>query len=319
MSSDFAEFLFSFACNKLESSPQLDLRQQLLHSNLIRHILLVHHQPSTPSPLSSSSASSSAEDQPQLLSLPPLPPSPPPSPSPQHFVYPSSPATSYDHSTFQTFPAPSLVAAIPSQTPSHWSPFSFDDELDRIRHSNGPDQILVHDLDVDMDEESSDQDLSSLPPSLYINDLNGSDNSYDYSRSFRPIYVGPQLPEEDDDLDYDYESSQAQEDWLDAVLEDLMEEDEHDDSSVEYDSEDDIDSFGDDQDIEVTRASAAVVVAVGSTKGEGEDVAPSPVATTSYPFVLFRTLLAPFNPKPKALGLFSSLSPVLSAPALSKQ
>ncbi|KAF9964107.1 hypothetical protein BGZ70_006930 [Mortierella alpina] len=189
MSSDFAEFLFSFACSKLESSPQLDLRQQLLHSNLIRHILL---------------------------------------PPPQH--------------------QPLAGVAL-----SNWSPFCFDDEFDRIGHPQaimsqrsqstlptgapgaGPDHVaLQDDQDVIMMEDEDPTALNLFAPYVYFRDSYhptlSSAASYDY---------GYGLDEDDDD--YRFASTQAQEDWLDAVLEDLIEEDQQDDdSSHEYDSEDDL-------------------------------------------------------------------------------
>ncbi|KAG0202881.1 hypothetical protein BGX33_009442 [Mortierella sp. NVP41] len=237
MSSEFAEFLFSFACNKLETSPQLDLRQQLLHSNLIRHILLVH-QPAT------TSESTTA-------------------------TLPQSPSSSS------------------SRTPygSPWNPFSFDDELDRIELADQQQQ----DSDVDMEEQDETDQQSSSSSSLVNSDhsfgLPSSsamifDDSYYnlfyQSNSFQHQdiqhqhhlhqmhlhqmhHMQLQYPLQqhqqqmlDEDQEYQYEASQAQEDWLDAVLEDLIEDDQDDDdddkdddddvSSPEYDNDDDSDS-----------------------------------------------------------------------------
>ncbi|KAF9364574.1 hypothetical protein BGX34_001121 [Mortierella sp. NVP85] len=89
--------------------------------------------------------------------------------------------------------------------------------------------------------------------------------------SFPPYHAGPRLQGMFDDVD-EFESSQAQEDWLDAILEDLMEEDDDDqeDSSTEYDSEEDegdnhtFDRQQNAQDVEinVTRATATPSVVV---------------------------------------------------------
>ncbi|KAF9115175.1 hypothetical protein BGX27_008653 [Mortierella sp. AM989] len=286
MSSEFAEFLFSFACNKLES-PQLDLRQQLLHSNLIRHILLVHQQstiatglssssPSSPSPSSPTSTTPPSpipsEDQPQLLCLPPLPPSPPLSPVPQsrqqshQYVF-ASPSTVYSHpnNDYQTFSQQFSEAAILGQTHSNWSPFSYDDELDRIGNRQSLDGNHFEDLDVDMEEDPSD-------PTLY---LSHNDNNYDSNLcfGFHPYFAEPQHQMEGNGQEYDFESSQAQEDWLDAVLEDLMEEDEQEDSSPEYDSDDDDnDSFREKElEIGVTRGPTTQAVVVVAHKMDSEE------------------------------------------------
>ncbi|KAF9277964.1 hypothetical protein BGZ68_008884 [Mortierella alpina] len=268
MSSDFAEFLFSFACSKLESSPQLDLRQQLLHSNLIRHILLVH----PPSPASSNNATTTADthqddDARRQLALPPLPPSPPPqqhSPAPQSLnsCSPSAspPSKSFAATTqssntygldlsspfqqFQPLPQHQPLAGVAL---SNWSPFCFDDEFDRIGHPQaimsqnapvpgargGGDHVaLQDDQDVVMMEDEDPAALNLFPPYVYFRDSfhpTLSSSSYDYGYNL----------EEDDD-DYRFASTRAQEDWLDAVLEDLIEEDQQDDdTSHEYDSEDD--------------------------------------------------------------------------------
>ncbi|KAF9361058.1 hypothetical protein BGX26_006146 [Mortierella sp. AD094] len=287
MSSEFAEFLFSFACNKLESSPQLDLRQQLLHSNLIRHILLVHQQSSsttsastsTSTSSSSSSTSSSSpsttavstsapssstpsEDQPQSLCLPPLPPSPPLSPVPQshHHVF-ASPSATFGHPTtpYQTFPPQFPETPVLGQIHSNWTPFSYDDELDRIHSRQSLDGNLFQDLDVDMEEDPSD-------PTLYL----GQNDNYDTNLrfGFHPYFAESQPQMED----YDFESSQAQEDWLDAVLEDLMEEDEQEDSSPDYDSDDDNDSFEEKElDINVTRGPSTQAVVLVAHKMESEE------------------------------------------------
>ncbi|KAF9198218.1 hypothetical protein BGZ49_001044 [Haplosporangium sp. Z 27] len=282
MSSEFAEFLFSFACNKLESYPELDLRQRLLHSNLIRHILLVHQQSTSNTTDSTSSSHSSSspsnpivtsnpssvpsEDQPQSLCLPPLPPSPPLSPVPQsrqqsHQYSYASPTSTFVLSSapYQTF----LETTVLGQTHSDWNPFSYDDEHDRIDSPQNNDVNLFQDLDVDMEED----------PSLYL----GHDDSYDtnFRFGFHPYFAEPQPQIEGGDLDYDFESSQAQEDWLDAVLEDLMEEDEQEDSSPEYDSDDDNDSFEENElNINVTRGPAAQTVVVVAHKigREEEDI-----------------------------------------------
>ncbi|KAF9982453.1 hypothetical protein BGZ75_006157 [Mortierella antarctica] len=261
MSSDFAEFLFSFACSKLESSPQLDLRQQLLHSNLIRHILLVH--PPAPTSTTTNAADPRQDDDARRV----RPPSPPPqlhSPAPQSLSFgsstspPSKPAAATTQSNtygldlsspFQQFqPSPQPLAGVAL---SNWSPFCFDDELDRIRHPQaimsqnspptgatgagaGPDHVaLQDDQDVVMMEDEDPAALNLFPPYVYFRDSYHptiSSASYDY---------GYGLDEDDDD--YRFASTQAQEDWLDAVLEDLIEEDQQDDdSSHEYDSEDDL-------------------------------------------------------------------------------
>ncbi|KAF9995795.1 hypothetical protein BGZ79_010474 [Entomortierella chlamydospora] len=271
MSSEFAEFLCSFASNKLQSSPQLDLRQRLLHSNLIRHILLTYHQPSSTSSSTSSSSSSPSsstaaatsdpssstpsKDQPQSLCLPPLPPSPPLSPVPQSHYYvfasPSAP--------FQTFP-PHSDTPVLGQIHSNWTPFSFDDELDRIHSRQSLDGNLFQDLDVDMEEDPSD-------PTLY---LGQNDNNYDTNLrfGFHPYFAEPHPHMED----HDFESNQAQKDWLDAVLEDLMEEDEQEDSSPDYDSDDDNDSFEEKElDINVTRGSSTPAVVLVAHKMDNEE------------------------------------------------
>ena len=270
MSSDFAEFLFSFACNKLESSPQLDLRQQLLHSNLIRYILLVH-QPSTSTPSSTPSTPPSASpaplNHPPLLSLPPLPPSPPASPAPQSLSHQFQQSHSHSPQPFDHYtstPTPTLISVLPSQDSSNWSPFSFIDELDRI----------PQDQDVDMGDDLSESlFLPTSPMFLDDSSLHEEDGF-----SFPPYHAGPRLQGMFDDVD-EFESSQAQEDWLDAILEDLMEEDDDDqeDSSTEYDSEEDEDDNhtfdrqqnAQDVEINVTRATAApsvVVVGSGNTR-----------------------------------------------------
>ncbi|KAF9432040.1 hypothetical protein BGZ76_011385 [Entomortierella beljakovae] len=300
MSSEYAEFLFSFAWNKLESSPQLDLRQQLLHSNLIRHILLVHQQSNStvsPSPTTTTSTAdsstltissspsvivsspspspSSSEDQSQLLCLPPLPPSPPLSPVPQsrpqsHLYVVAASPFGHQNPTYQNFSSQYPEANhVLGQIPSAWSPYSFNDEFDRIDSRQSPDTNEFQDLDVDMEEDSSD-------PSFYL-DSNQNNFSSDFQFGFNPYFSEQPSHMEGADLDYDFESSQAQEDWLDAVLEDLMEEDEQDDSTVEYDSDDDDDddddndSFRDKElDINVTRgpsSQAVVVVAHSSQEG----------------------------------------------------
>ncbi|KAF9570896.1 hypothetical protein EC968_001205 [Mortierella alpina] len=265
----------SFACSKLESSPQLDLRQQLLHSNLIRHILSTStsttHDNHHPDPHHD-------DDAPRLLALPPLPPSPPPqlhSPVPQSlsFCSPStSPPTKSAAATtqsntygldlaspFQPFQSPAQHQPLAGVVLSNWSPFCFDDEFDRIPHPQaamshdvlstsvtgasrggeggargaGPDHVaLQDDQDVVMMEDEDPAALNLYPPYVYFRDSYHpaiSSASYDY---------GYQLDEDDDD--YRFASTQAQEDWLDAVLEDLIEEDQQDDdSSHEYDSEED--------------------------------------------------------------------------------
>ncbi|KAF9945203.1 hypothetical protein BGZ65_011033, partial [Modicella reniformis] len=78
---------------------------------------------------------------------------------------------------------------------------------------------------------------------MFLDDSSSSNHYYD-GISFYPYHAGPQLQGGlFDDLDDEFESSQAQEDWLDAILEDLMEEDgEEEDSATEYDSEDDDDN-----------------------------------------------------------------------------
>ncbi|KAI1317797.1 hypothetical protein EDD11_007819 [Mortierella claussenii] len=288
MSSDFAEFLFSFACNKLESSPQLDLRQQLLHSNLIRHILLHHHQQlpqhvdaavsngpaATTSALAlpsadtdfdtdiphamapaietahsyqySSKKDAAACDSPQHLNLPPLPPSPPLSPVPHPRALQQQHPHHYQQQQHRQ--SHSFTCTSPSSSYHHpWSPYSFDDELDRIGHNHNncnADMLPIQELDVDMDEvDASD---ASLYPT-YIN----------MGSAFGPAFQG-YFTEPHHRIDYDFESSQAQEDWLDAVLEDLMEEDDtedQDESVLEYGSDEvphtdnDDDDDDDDDDI----------------------------------------------------------------------
>ncbi|CAO3569533.1 unnamed protein product [Mortierella alpina] len=262
-----------FACSKLESAPQLDLRQQLLHSNLIRHILLVHprvHSITTSTSTTSADALQD-DDAMRLRALPPLPPSPPPqlhSPAPQPLSFcsssPSPPSKSTAATTqsttfgvelsspFQQFQPPPQHQPLAGVALSHWSPFCFDDEFDRIGHPQaimsqrsqsslptgapgaGPDhRALQDDQDIVMMEDEDPAALNLFAPYVYFKDSYHpilSSASYDY---------GYGLDEDDDD--YRFASTQAQEDWLDAVLEDLIEEDQQDDdSSHEYDSEDDL-------------------------------------------------------------------------------
>ncbi|KAG0365981.1 hypothetical protein BGZ54_005967 [Gamsiella multidivaricata] len=101
------------------------------------------------------------------------------------------------------------------------------------------------------EEDGSDPDMAHLELSTpYLQHIhNNNSNSYDCTVGFHPHYSGAHLPVADFDLDYDFESTQAQEDWLDAVLEDLMEEDEQEESGPEYNSEDEIDSFADNSDL----------------------------------------------------------------------
>ncbi|KAF9961362.1 hypothetical protein BGZ72_004071 [Mortierella alpina] len=265
MSSDFAEFLFSFACSKLESSPQLDLRQQLLHSNLIRHILLVHPPAPTTTTNSNNADTRRDDDARRLLALPPLPPSPPPQqPAPQSLGFcspsasPPSKSTAattqsntygLDLSSFQQFQPSPQHQPLAGVALSHWSPFCFDDELDRIHPqaivsqnsprgpAGGPEHVaLQEDQDVVMMEEDPAA-LNLFPPYVYFRDsYHPSPSSYDHGYVYG---YGYGLDEDDDD--YRFASTRAQEDWLDAVLEDLIEEDQQeDDSSHEYDSEDDL-------------------------------------------------------------------------------
>ncbi|KAG0211978.1 hypothetical protein BGX28_007062 [Mortierella sp. GBA30] len=268
MSSEFAQFLFSFACNKLETSPQLDLRQQLLHSNLIRHILLTHHHQ-----LDESSKNEDLERQ-RLLALPPLPPSPPPvtpspSPVPQSLNQSCKKNTTTTQSTpsdlygldpsfqpFQPLPQHKQHQHLAGVAIPHWSPFCFEDELERIHHDQamipavqqGPTQVPVQDQDVIMEETTADM----FPAFVYFRD------GYNH---INPAYYGPppslmERPydrDEDDEDYYRFATSQAQDDWLDAVLEDLIEEDQQDDFSPEYDSEEDELFCDDTEDIELVR------------------------------------------------------------------
>jgi len=264
MSSEFAEFLFSFACNKLETSPQLDLRQQLLHSNLIRHILLVH-QPSTvssPDDNSSSAATSSSPLSPDLT---------PVSHSHQRDQRPFSIQQDPTTTTTTTASAQHQLSSssqAQANTPygSVWSPFSFDDELDRIDLANHQ-----QDSDVDMEEQGENNinnssshhfDLSSSSSGMVFDD---SDYSFFYQPSpfqhqheqqqqqhlsFHQLHqIQLQYPLQqhqqqmlDEDQEYLYEASQAQEDWLDAVLEDLIDDDQDDDEEEDDDNVGDVSS-----------------------------------------------------------------------------
>ncbi|KAG0007917.1 hypothetical protein BGZ80_004081 [Entomortierella chlamydospora] len=111
-----------------------------------------------------------------------------------------------------------------------------------------------------MEEDPSD-------PTLY---LGQNDNNYDTNLrfGFHPYFAEPHPHMED----HDFESNQAQKDWLDAVLEDLMEEDEQEDSSPDYDSDDDNDSFEEKElDINVTRGSSTPAVVLVAHKMDNEE------------------------------------------------
>lgn len=109
-----------------------------------------------------------------------------------------------------------------------------------------------------MDDHS---DPFLFPSPMFLDGSHHNSNSFSF-----PLY-------HDQD---EFESSQAQEDWLDAILEDLMEEDQDEDSCTEYDSDDTGSSFdecnvqqqGQNVEINVTRAPSVVLVGAGSKDGE---------------------------------------------------
>ncbi|KAG0338818.1 hypothetical protein BG000_003334 [Podila horticola] len=204
--SDFAEYLFNFACNKLESDPELDMRQQVLHSNLIRQILLLQ--------------STQADNQ-----------------QPEHDLHFSSNPSLKPQSTEPERPYPSSPYLRYPQSPSNeiddypqWSPFTFDDELDRT--------LPKFDDDIDMEDSGYVNDSGSETSRIFPSGLCHNRNHNQIQGScdnFLPSYFSlsePQHPHES----YLTHMNQAQEDWLDSVLEDLMEEDRQD---SDYDNEED--------------------------------------------------------------------------------
>ncbi|KAF9924824.1 hypothetical protein FBU30_005273 [Linnemannia zychae] len=247
MSSEFAQFLFSFACNKLETSPQLDLRQQLLHSNLIRHILLVH-QSSFTSPLSSDQAASHSHQGEQQRQHNPFP-------MQNTVAAPSSPSSPPQSLL-------SLTSSSSSQARDTWNPFSFNDELDRIEFTAQQDSDVV--MEEQIEPFSSSSTSSPLLDSSYYGFFYQS-NSFLQQQQHHLQHLQHQQPQLlelhqiqlqyplqqhqqkmlDEDQEYLYEASQAQEDWLDAVLEDLIEDDRDDDdvSSPEFDNGSDSDDY----------------------------------------------------------------------------
>ncbi|KAF9316679.1 ribose-phosphate pyrophosphokinase 1 [Podila horticola] len=215
--SDFAEYLFNFACNKLESDPELDMRQQVLHSNLIRQILLLQ--------------STQADNQ-----------------QPEHDLHFSSNPSLKPQSTEPERPYPSSPYLRYPQSPSNeiddypqWSPFTFDDELDRT--------LPKFDDDIDMEDSGYVNDNGSETSRIFPSGLCHNRNHNQIQGScdnFLPSYFSlsePQHPHES----YLTHMNQAQEDWLDSVLEDLMEEDRQD---SDYDNEDDDDDDDDDDEEE---------------------------------------------------------------------
>ncbi|KAF9323901.1 hypothetical protein BG006_001031 [Podila minutissima] len=202
--SDFAEYLFNFACSKLESDPELDMRQQVLHSNLIRQILLLQSTQADSQHQSENDLHFSSK--PSLLT--------PQSTQPER-PYPSSPYLRYPQS-------PSEIDDYPQ-----WSPFTFDDELDRT--------LPKFDDDIDMEDPgyvniNGSETSRIFPTGLCHNHVQGSCDN------FQPSYFSePQQPHDS----YLTHLNQAQADWLDSVLEDLMEEDQQDSDYGDEDDDDD--------------------------------------------------------------------------------
>ncbi|KFH72405.1 hypothetical protein MVEG_02696 [Podila verticillata NRRL 6337] len=217
--SDFAEYLFNFACNKLETDPELDMRQQVLHSNLIRQILLLqsnHADSNHHTQLEHASQDLHFPSSTSFLK--------PQSTQPEGLPYPPSPYLRYP-------PSPSQIDDYPE-----WSLFTFDDELDRT---------LLPKFDDDIDMEDSGYVNTNGSETLRIFASPICRNQGSSGDNFLPSYpfclsTEPQQPHES----YLTHMNQAQEDWLDSVLEDLMEEDQQD--SDDYDEEDDDDDDDDD-------------------------------------------------------------------------
>ncbi|KAF9578376.1 hypothetical protein BGW38_005855 [Lunasporangiospora selenospora] len=240
MSYEFAEALFNFACSKLETSPEIDLRQRVLHSNLVRHILL-HH--------SSSRQHQHLDGRPQQSQdLSPNPTRHDEAPA-RHWgsfeLEHDDAAPRIDHQDVDMEEAPLGLSASPLW-PNTGSSSPFDCDIELVEPCSPRDS-----KDLLLRRKSSGE--GSAPDSIgNISVIDGVLMQVPFPDLFPPPYLHysstSSLPHEDfdhySDYDSDYDSGfdSAQAHWLDAVLEDLMDEDQdefEDSSSSEDDSDPD--------------------------------------------------------------------------------
>ncbi|KAF9412214.1 hypothetical protein BGZ94_001110 [Podila epigama] len=280
--SDFATQLLNFASSKLEGSP--DLRQQVLHTNLIRHILLLKSNPGDHiNQLQSSNGDFSSTSQSQLYE-------------------PQSAESHYSHSTYSHSTSPSSQ----NLTRASWSCFTFEDELDRT--------LLLPRLDED-DEDIDMEDSGyhfgwgpgvsrafSFEPVFGCGSIDcfesagGNVTQFSSSSSLvEPFSTGtePQHSHSHDQLShYLTDMNEAQKDWLDSVLEDLMEEDRQyseDESDEEYNDDDD-DEVNDDDDNDIRSDSDA------TGDHDAKDIKVTPISPIS-PLLSSSSVTAPFAAK----------------------